>query len=141
MFAVADEKSTFARRLEALRKQAGITQYELARRAGLSKQAMSQLERGERDPAWETVRKLARALEVSIAEFDDTDEPGVLPEPRPVGKAGRPRKTPEAAPESTPDAPGEPSMTEDSSSPADATEGQPARAKPKRRRKKDEAEG
>jgi transcriptional regulator with XRE-family HTH domain len=62
---------SFAQRLRELREAAGLSQYELARRSGVSKQALSKLEKGERQPSWETVRKLARALDVSVAAFDD----------------------------------------------------------------------
>ncbi len=61
---------TFARRLAELREEAGISQYELAKRSGVSKQALSRLELGEREPSWQTVRKIAHALGVSVAEFD-----------------------------------------------------------------------
>jgi len=59
----------FADQLKRLREDAGISQYELARRAGLSKQAMSQLELGQRQPSWATVVKLAEALDVSVEAF------------------------------------------------------------------------
>jgi transcriptional regulator with XRE-family HTH domain len=65
---------SFARRLRELREAAGLSQYELAKQSGVSKQALSKLERGERQPSWETVRKLARALNVSVAAFDEDDE-------------------------------------------------------------------
>jgi transcriptional regulator with XRE-family HTH domain len=90
--------TSFARRLAVLREAARYSQYELARRSGMSKQALSSLELGKREPTWQTVRRLARALGVSVAAFDDPAEEieGVQePEPParkpPVLKAKRPR--------------------------------------------------
>lgn len=61
---------TFARRLAALRESIGITAYELAKRSGVSKQALSRLERGESKPSLETALKLCKAMGKSLAEFD-----------------------------------------------------------------------
>ena len=61
----------FSRRLRELRRAAGLTQAELVKRSGVSKQAVSNLELGNREPTWETVRRLARALGVSVVAFDD----------------------------------------------------------------------
>jgi transcriptional regulator with XRE-family HTH domain len=58
-------KSHFARRLTELRKAAGLTQCALAKRAGVTTQAVTFLEEGERKPTWETVERLAAALDVS----------------------------------------------------------------------------
>jgi predicted ATPase/DNA-binding XRE family transcriptional regulator len=56
---------TFARRLRDLRRAAGLTQEELAARAGLSPGAVGTLERGVRSrPYPHTVRALANALQV-----------------------------------------------------------------------------
>jgi transcriptional regulator with XRE-family HTH domain len=60
---------TFGRRLKRLREAAGLTQEELAERAGLSRKAISMLERGERNrPYPHTVRSLAEALGLSEGE-------------------------------------------------------------------------
>jgi transcriptional regulator with XRE-family HTH domain len=87
---VTTESSAFAGRLVELREAAGITKYELARRAGMTRQALSLLERGEREPNWVTVQRLAAALGVSCEAFADPSAlapPPELPRPR-----GRPRK-------------------------------------------------
>ena len=60
----------FADRLKQLRESANLSQYALAKKSGLSAQAISMIEKGEREPGWETVRKLAKALGVSVAAFD-----------------------------------------------------------------------
>ena len=68
--AVAREES-FGARLRRLREAAGLTQEELASRAGLSSDAVSRLERGQRKhPYPHTVRSLADALELSEEERD-----------------------------------------------------------------------
>jgi len=76
----------FAGRLRELREAAGWTQQELAERAGLTRDGIAQLERGRRQPVWETVIALCGALDVSSEEF--RKKPGELPPLRP----GRPRK-------------------------------------------------
>ena len=60
---VSRQSQTFAGRLRALREAAGLTQEELAFRAGLSPHAVGALERGVRQrPHPHTVRSLADAL-------------------------------------------------------------------------------
>jgi DNA-binding XRE family transcriptional regulator len=59
----------FGRCLRALREEAGLTQKELAKRAGLHPQGIVKLERGEREPAWATVLALAEALGVTCLAF------------------------------------------------------------------------
>jgi CheY-like chemotaxis protein len=49
------------------RASLGISQEELANRAGLHQTYVSDVERGRRNPSIATVEKLARALEISIA--------------------------------------------------------------------------
>jgi predicted ATPase/DNA-binding XRE family transcriptional regulator len=61
--------SSFGERLRRLREGAGLTQEELAARAGLTAKAVSALERGERRrPYPHTVRSLAEALGLSEDE-------------------------------------------------------------------------
>jgi transcriptional regulator with XRE-family HTH domain len=63
------ENASFSERLRRLRETAGLTQEELASRAGLTAKAISALERGERRrPYPHTVRALADALELSEEE-------------------------------------------------------------------------
>ncbi len=61
----------FANRLHLLRERAGLSQYALAKLSGLSKQALSNLELGHREPNWNTVQRLAAALCVSCDLFID----------------------------------------------------------------------
>src|SRR5918998_495104 len=68
--AVAQEGS-FGARLRRLREAAGLTQEKLASRAGLSSDAVSRLERGQRKhPYPHTVRALANALNLSEDKRD-----------------------------------------------------------------------
>jgi transcriptional regulator with XRE-family HTH domain len=70
IMAVAQEGS-FGARLRRLREAAGLTQEELASRVGLSSDAVSRLERGQRKhPHPHTVRALANTLDLSEDERD-----------------------------------------------------------------------
>lgn len=89
---MAERPTWFAKRLGELRAAAGLSQYALARRSGLSKQALSNLELGAREPSWLTVQRLCAALKVDCRQFVD---PGLtLPEEPPARPRGRPRKKP-----------------------------------------------
>src|SRR5918998_6333074 len=80
------EKGSFGARLRGLRDAAGITQEELASRAGLTAKAISMLERGERKrPYPHTVRSLTDALELSEGERNALTE--AIPGRRP-GRSG-----------------------------------------------------
>jgi transcriptional regulator with XRE-family HTH domain len=61
----------FAVRLTRLRETAGITKYRLAKRAGLTGQAVTRLELGQGEPNWNTVQKLAAALGADVRDFVD----------------------------------------------------------------------
>lgn len=52
----------------------GITQAELARRLGVTPQAISQYERGEKKPKIETIKKIAGALGVSWFQLSHLDD-------------------------------------------------------------------
>jgi transcriptional regulator with XRE-family HTH domain len=62
---------TFAARLRVLRDGAKMTQFELADRTGLNRQAIAKLETGRTHPTWDwdTVQRLARALGVDCRAF------------------------------------------------------------------------
>ena len=58
------------------RNALGISQEELAARAGLHRTYVSEVERGERNPSIASIEKLAQALEVSFTSlFDRTGQP------------------------------------------------------------------
>ena len=52
------------RYLRYIREKKGLTQQELAKRAGVTQDSVSRIETGERDPRRSTLEKLALALEV-----------------------------------------------------------------------------
>jgi DNA-binding XRE family transcriptional regulator len=55
--------------IRQLRAERGLKQIELARAADVNRTEMSNLERGHLNPAWGTVRRVARALEVEVSEI------------------------------------------------------------------------
>ena len=61
-----DLKLIFAKNLVALRKNAGLTQSELAEKLNYSDKAISKWERGESIPDVETVKRIADLYDVSI---------------------------------------------------------------------------
>jgi transcriptional regulator with XRE-family HTH domain len=63
--------AAFGETLKTLREKAGLSQRELAHKAGLTRDAVSSLEQGRRQPAWDTVQALCRALGVSSEVFRD----------------------------------------------------------------------
>ena len=67
---ISQEQLPIARRLKALREDAGMSQQSLAVSAGLSVSLVSQIERGSRvDPRMSTLAALATALGVSLDEL------------------------------------------------------------------------
>jgi DNA-binding XRE family transcriptional regulator len=60
---------TFASRLQHLREDAGLSKYALAKKSGLTQQAVYLLEAARCLPTWSTVCKLAKALGVCTDAF------------------------------------------------------------------------
>jgi transcriptional regulator with XRE-family HTH domain len=88
---MAKKQTAFADRLTALRDAAGISQYRLAQLSGLTKQAISRLERGVGQPSWETVQALARGLGVSCEAFMIEPEEPPPPPPAPKKPGRKPK--------------------------------------------------
>jgi transcriptional regulator with XRE-family HTH domain len=61
----------FAMKLKKLRESKGLTQAELAERAGISREYLARLELGQHDPHLSRLRKLAQALRVKVSELVD----------------------------------------------------------------------
>jgi transcriptional regulator with XRE-family HTH domain len=61
-----ETKRLFGDRLQALRKEQGMTQEQLAESIRKSVEHISYLERGERAPSFETILAIAEALKVSV---------------------------------------------------------------------------
>jgi len=62
-----DAKSLFASAVKTWRGRLGISQEELAGRAGLHRTYVSDIERGARNLSLESIEKLAHALEISVS--------------------------------------------------------------------------
>jgi transcriptional regulator with XRE-family HTH domain len=60
---------SFNERLRRLRQKRGLTWYALGKLSGVPKQVLSRLEQPKSNPTLATLRKLAVALGVSIAEL------------------------------------------------------------------------
>ena len=56
-------------RLKRIRAQRGLSQEQLADKAGVSRQYLSRLEIGRRDPSVSTMVTPAKALKVKVAEL------------------------------------------------------------------------
>jgi uncharacterized protein len=75
--------------LKKVRRRHGLTQADLARRAGTSQPVISAYERGLRDPAYETLRRLVEAA----GERLELDAVTAMPDvPRPSGPAEHARR-------------------------------------------------
>lgn len=61
----------FGRRLKELRLKQNISQEELAFRCGLSKNYISDVERGTRNVSLKTIEKIAYGFEVNLKELFD----------------------------------------------------------------------
>lgn len=68
---------SFGRRLRELRIERGLSQEELAQRAGLDRTYVSQAEQGRRNATLRTLQKIATALDTELAVLiaDPKDEP------------------------------------------------------------------
>src|SRR5947208_2088838 len=80
------EDRSFGARLKELREEAGLTQPELAERAGMNRFGIAKIEQGVSEPSWDSVVKLCGALGVTCDAF--MQSPASLPSP----KRGRPPK-------------------------------------------------
>jgi ribosome-binding protein aMBF1 (putative translation factor) len=56
------DRSALAERLKHRRRAAGLSQVELARRAGIRAETLNRIERGRTEPDFATVRKLVEAM-------------------------------------------------------------------------------
>lgn len=64
---MGDLKLVFGSAIKSKRSELGLSQEELAERAGLHRTYISDVERGARNPSLESIEKLAGALELSVA--------------------------------------------------------------------------
>lgn len=66
---VSDARRIFASRLRQIRQVKGLSQEELADRAGLHRTYVGSVERGERNISIDNIECLAKALEIDIIEL------------------------------------------------------------------------
>ncbi len=64
-----DIRARFGRRLREIRQERGLSQEELAFRAGLHRTYVSSAERGQRNVGLVNVERLAQALDIEIGEL------------------------------------------------------------------------
>lgn len=55
--------------IKKLRKKIGLTQAQVAKKADIHVNFFARIERGEENPTYETLEKLAKALKVKSSEF------------------------------------------------------------------------
>jgi CheY-like chemotaxis protein/DNA-binding XRE family transcriptional regulator len=75
-----DDKKIFGASVKAWREMRGVSQAQLAERAGLRRTYVSDVERGSRNVSLKNITKLARSLEVSVA--------ALFPPPGPMKNPG-----------------------------------------------------
>lgn len=66
---MAELRQIFGRRLRQIRRSQDLTQEQLAERVGLSVNFISLIENGDAAPSFDTIEKLAQALNVSATDF------------------------------------------------------------------------
>ena len=69
----SSERLAFGRRVRLLREEIGISQEALAERAGIHRTYLSGLERGERNVGLDNILAVAKALQVSPANFFESE--------------------------------------------------------------------
>jgi transcriptional regulator with XRE-family HTH domain len=69
-------KRSIGKTLQLLRTEKGLSQGDIEKRTGLLRCYLSRVENGHTIPSIETLRKLAAALEVSLAELVEPGEGG-----------------------------------------------------------------
>ena len=62
-------KATFGLRVRKLREADGISQEDLAEKAGLDRSYVSSVERGERNISLENIERLAKPRKISICDL------------------------------------------------------------------------
>ena len=67
--------TAFGAHVRSLRRGLGLSQEEVAHRAGLHVTYLSGIERGRRNPSLKNLRKLALALEIPLGELVSFDHP------------------------------------------------------------------
>ena len=71
---MSELRKDFGKRLRSLRRQAGLTQEQLAEETEISVDFLSLVERGINAPSFENLEKLAKALDISVRELFSFEE-------------------------------------------------------------------
>lgn len=66
---MSELKMAFGKRLRALRKQAGLSQEQLAEKIDMTIESVSNMERGIHGPKFETSEKIAKVLNIAVTEL------------------------------------------------------------------------
>ena len=66
-------KTRFGQRLRVLRKQAGLTQEQLAEATGLTIESISNIERGLFGPKFDNLEKISNVLGIEVKELFEFD--------------------------------------------------------------------
>ena len=69
IYSPSDPNNTVGEKIKIARKSAGLTQKELAKRAGISMVSVQQYERGVRNPQLKQLSQIAAALNKNILDF------------------------------------------------------------------------
>ena len=75
---VRERMKLIGERVRAARREAGLSQTELGKRVGYSLNGIAKIERGETDPKFSSLVKIADALNLSIVDLV-LEEPELLP--------------------------------------------------------------
>lgn len=67
------------KRIEEIREEVGLSQSGLARAVGTSQSAISQIEAGERNPSFDMLRQIAKALKVSVPHLVGAEVESLTP--------------------------------------------------------------
>jgi transcriptional regulator with XRE-family HTH domain len=93
------KKSTgFGLCLRKFREAAGLSQAQLAERAGMHLHGVTKLEQGYREPSWATVLALAKALGVSTDAFAGSEASYAEGKPKAKPRGRAPKATPATPP-------------------------------------------
>jgi transcriptional regulator with XRE-family HTH domain len=65
--------SGFGEALQRVRIELGLTQKEVAEKAGIHPNTVARLERGKMEPSWQLVLAIAKALQVTCEVFSNTE--------------------------------------------------------------------
>lgn len=95
--AIARAHTNFAVNVNRLRRAGGLTQQELAARAGMRQPRIAEIEAGEYNPRLDTVAKMAHALGVEPADLLAAPEPAVAVDEDGAEGAGARREAASAA--------------------------------------------